>query len=84
MDPVIDPTESWKSMASRLVEFQEPPMVERSSLPLHLQPQNRVLGKVRSYLNGVSPQPQVSSRSSIQSEDINVNQCVYIPVEFKI
>lgn len=39
------------------MEFEEPPLVERNELPTTLQPQNRFLGKMRSYLNGMSPYP---------------------------
>lgn len=39
------------------MEFGEPPMVERDELPDGLQPQNRLMGKVNSYLNGQSPYP---------------------------
>jgi hypothetical protein len=33
VDPVIDPRESWKDWFWRNVEFQNPPLVERESLP---------------------------------------------------
>jgi hypothetical protein len=36
IDPVIDPREPWKKMINRIVEFEEPPMVERSELPSKL------------------------------------------------
>lgn len=32
-DPVIDPRETWKQWAVRQMEFKEPPLVERASLP---------------------------------------------------
>ena len=32
-DPVIDPRESWKQYIKRVVEFEDPPLVERSQLP---------------------------------------------------
>lgn len=32
-DPVIDPRESWGAFAKRVVEFEDPPLCERNSLP---------------------------------------------------
>ncbi|KRX05938.1 Ankyrin repeat-containing domain [Pseudocohnilembus persalinus] len=56
-DPVQDPREPWKKWFSRVLEFGEPPMVERDELPENLQPQNRLMGKINCYLNGESPYP---------------------------
>jgi len=39
------------------LEFEDPPLVERHDLPKDMQPQNRFLGKMRSYINGMSPYP---------------------------
>ena len=39
------------------MEFEDPPLVERHDLPKDMQPQNRFLGKMRSYINGMSPYP---------------------------
>jgi len=35
-DPVIDPRETWKDYVKRVVEFEDPPLVERNELPHHL------------------------------------------------
>ena len=59
-DPVIDPRESWGEFFKRIIEFEDPPLVERQELSNDLQPQNRLLGKMRSYINGMSPYPYVS------------------------
>lgn len=32
-DPVIDPRETWKEWFLRNLDFKEPPLVERASLP---------------------------------------------------
>eukprot|EP00828_Plagiopyla_frontata_P008453 TRINITY_DN14208_c0_g1_i1.p1 TRINITY_DN14208_c0_g1~~TRINITY_DN14208_c0_g1_i1.p1 ORF type:complete len:159 (-),score=24.56 TRINITY_DN14208_c0_g1_i1:4-480(-) len=55
IDPVIDPNETWRQYIHRVINFEEPPLVERSSLPNELQPQNRFLGRLNSYWNGKSP-----------------------------
>lgn len=57
LDPVIDPRETWKEFIKRHIEFEDPPMCERSELPIEMQPQNRLLGKIRHYINGLSPYP---------------------------
>ena len=49
-DPVADPNETWQHWFSRVSEFQNPPQVERDSLPEDLQPQNRTVGKVKIML----------------------------------
>lgn len=46
-DPVADPNESWGKWFARQIQFEDPPLVERSSLPEELQPQNRSLAKLR-------------------------------------
>ncbi|KAL4493994.1 hypothetical protein ABPG72_022011 [Tetrahymena utriculariae] len=73
IDPVIDPRETWIQFIKRNIEFEEPPVVERSELPQHLQPQNRFMGKVRQYLNGKSPYPpkqeQLEHRNNIELQD---------------
>ena len=58
-DPVPDPDETWKSWFARVIEFQNPPMVERSSLPPHKQPHNSVLGKILVKM-GLEDQPNAA------------------------
>lgn len=41
-----DPRESWGHWLKRNIDFKDAPLVERSSLPPELQPQNRNLGKL--------------------------------------
>eukprot|EP01017_Pseudomicrothorax_dubius_P027295 TRINITY_DN3124_c0_g3_i1.p1 TRINITY_DN3124_c0_g3~~TRINITY_DN3124_c0_g3_i1.p1 ORF type:complete len:274 (-),score=82.84 TRINITY_DN3124_c0_g3_i1:130-951(-) len=60
-DPVIDPRESWQQFFKRVMNFEDPPIVERSSLPPELQPQNRKLGKLRELLNLNAPAPAPTS-----------------------
>jgi ankyrin repeat protein len=54
-DPVIDPRETWTDFFKRVSNFDPPPLVERASLPNELQPQNRVLGKIRELINFKNP-----------------------------
>ena len=49
-DPVIDPRESWESWSLRVINFQNPPLIERSQLDESLQPQNRIMGTIHHYL----------------------------------
>jgi len=37
-DPVADPREPVSKIINRLIQFEEPPLVERSDLPIELQP----------------------------------------------
>ncbi|CAK74091.1 unnamed protein product (macronuclear) [Paramecium tetraurelia] len=53
LDPVIDPRETWGDFIYRQIEFQNPPLVERDELPSNLQPQNRIIGKIRQQINGL-------------------------------
>ncbi|CAD8170926.1 unnamed protein product [Paramecium octaurelia] len=53
LDPVIDPRETWGDFIYRQIEFKNPPLVERDELPIDLQPQNRMLGKIRQQINGL-------------------------------
>lgn len=54
-DPVIDPRETWGQFISRIINFDDPPICERSDLPSEMQPQNRFMGRMRMYLNGMAP-----------------------------
>lgn len=49
-DPISDPNETWAQWAHRVLEFQSPPLVERSSVPLQQQPQNKFLGQFKVLL----------------------------------
>lgn len=55
-DPVADPDESWKDWFNRVIDFEEPPRVERESLPASKQPQNKISGKVK-ILFGIDNPP---------------------------
>lgn len=57
-DPISDPRESWKHWTRRVLEFQNPPLVERSSVSVSEQPQNTALGKLKTRL-GISVVSQV-------------------------
>ena len=50
IDPVPDPNETWKSWFRRVLEFEEPPLVERSVIPEDQQPQRKLTGKLRILL----------------------------------
>jgi hypothetical protein len=53
-DPVIDPRETWRQWLWRQMDFEDPPLCERSELPEALQPQNRFWGKMHHYLSRVA------------------------------
>ena len=77
-DPVIDPRETWGQFFKRIAEFEDPPLVERHDLPNDMQPQNRFLGKMRSYINGMSPYPyttiQLKEEDKVHLENNTSNQ----------
>lgn len=54
-DPVTDPRETWKHWIHRVLEFEYAPQVERSALPTELQPQNTVLGRVKTFVGLENP-----------------------------
>lgn len=56
-DPVIDPRESWSEWFVRNLDFRDPPMVERNSLPEELRPENRRFGKLTHFLGKVALTP---------------------------
>ncbi|CAD8083153.1 unnamed protein product [Paramecium primaurelia] len=79
IDPVVDPRESWKQLIVRQIDFKEPPLVERTELPDHLQPQNRFWGKVRQSLNGLAVQPSQRMNQGDEGQNLQPN----IPQEIK-
>ncbi|CAD8167020.1 unnamed protein product [Paramecium octaurelia] len=70
-DPVVDPRESWKDMLKRIMKFDPPPICERSELPPHLQPQNRLLGRLNSYIYGMNPMPIEGNSMEMQVPETN-------------
>lgn len=70
-DPVPDPTETWKDWLNRVKDFENPPLVERHSLPAELQPQNRVLGKLRIKL-GIDKPPIDNDRNVTEVRPIEM------------
>jgi hypothetical protein len=36
------------------MEFKNPPLVERSSLPENLRPENRILGRISNFLSKIT------------------------------
>lgn len=56
-DPVIDPNETWKQWFLRNLEFKDPPLVERNSLPENLRPENRRFGKLGNFLSRMTMTP---------------------------
>lgn len=67
VDPVIDPRETWTQFFKRVLEFEEPPLVEREDLPPELQPQNRAFGKMSMYLEGLESNKNIK-RQDVQEE----------------
>lgn len=55
VDPVSDPREPWKDWMKRVIDFEEPPLVERHALPPDLQPQNTTLGKLKTFMGLENP-----------------------------
>jgi len=80
-DPVIDPRETWGQFAKRILEFEEPPLVERDSLPEELRPENRALGRLRSYFNGLSPYPEQQGVERAEVADDNIRDPQHIEVD---
>lgn len=71
IDPVVDPQESYASMIKRILNFEDPPLVERSSLARDQQPQYRFWGVVRQYINGLEVKPvkvEKEERKEVGSE----------------
>lgn len=81
MDPVIDPRETWSAFFKRILEFEDPPLVflflfqvEREELPPNLQPQNRAMGKISMYLEGVNDIHSDSKNQSVMEQRKLTNQ----------
>ena len=68
-DPVVDPRESWGEWSKRQLEFKDPPLVERASLPEDLQPQNRKLGKLRTMVSNFAMSPMVKQKPKLNPID---------------
>ena len=56
-DMIIDPRQSWKNWFKRTLNFEEPPMIERNSIPENQQPHNSLFGKYDNISNGINPYP---------------------------
>ena len=54
-DPVADPREPWGTWMKRVIDFEEPPLVERHALPPDLQPQNTALGRLKTFMGMENP-----------------------------
>ena len=52
---VVDRRETWGKWVWRQLNFEEAPLIPREDLPLNLQPQASIRGKVINYMNGVDP-----------------------------
>ncbi|CAD8082972.1 unnamed protein product [Paramecium sonneborni] len=78
LDPVVDPRESWGNFIYRQIEFKNPPMVERNELPFDLQPQNRIIGKIRQQINGLPVEKNKSLQYSQISPQNQKNDSVEI------
>ena len=60
--------------------------VERDSLPAELRPENRALGRLRSYFNGLSPYPEENiERAEVaeHKDDENINDPQHIQVDIQ-
>ena len=54
-DLVVDRRESWRNWITRQLYFEEAPLVPREDLPISLQPQSSITGKIVNYINGIDP-----------------------------
>ena len=62
-DPVDDPRESWTEWQKRIIDFDfSAPKVERDSLPQDLQPQNTLIGRIKTYAGIESPLPELNQQ----------------------
>lgn len=68
VDPVADPTESWGNWVKRVIDFEEPPLVERNALPRELQPQNTKIGKLKILLRMETSGPAEENIENYNSE----------------
>lgn len=70
-DPVIDPRESWGNWTHRIINFEPPPLVERSLLPEEWRPENRgILPKMNNYLH----KSTLLSESTLKEEEDEKNE----------
>ena len=58
-DLVVDRRESYRSWVWRQLNFEEAPLCPREELPLYLQPQSSIRGKLINYINGIDPRKPV-------------------------
>lgn len=66
LDPVSDPRESWGAWMKRVMDFEEPPLVERQALPPEIQPQNTTLGRLKTFIGLENPPPDYDPTIPIQ------------------
>jgi len=69
-DLVVDRREGYKSWVWRQLNFQDAPLVPREELPLELQPQSSIRGKIINYINGVDPRLPQAQNSAAQKVDV--------------
>ena len=66
VDPVADPREPWGQWAKRVIDFEDPPLVERSALPPHMQPQNTTIGRLKTFMGMENPPDDVDTTIPIR------------------
>lgn len=54
---VIDPRETWGDWLKRQANFDEPPMIDRESLPQENQPHKSLFGRLENVREGINPYP---------------------------
>lgn len=50
----------------RQMNFEEAPLIPREELPLNLQPQSSITGKVLNYMNGVDPRVPNNANNAVE------------------
>eukprot|EP00358_Blepharisma_japonicum_P004739 CAMPEP_0202941170 /NCGR_PEP_ID=MMETSP1395-20130829/1281_1 /ASSEMBLY_ACC=CAM_ASM_000871 /TAXON_ID=5961 /ORGANISM="Blepharisma japonicum, Strain Stock R1072" /LENGTH=192 /DNA_ID=CAMNT_0049636133 /DNA_START=234 /DNA_END=812 /DNA_ORIENTATION=- len=77
VDPVSDPNETWKDWAKRVIDFEEPPLVERDSLPYELQPQNTKIGKLKILLRMETDKRESDEEGMYQGSESRLSRADY-------
>ena len=72
-DLVVDRREGWRNWAWRQFNFEDAPLVPREQLPLELQPQTSIRGKVINYINGIDPRLPLNTKATVTSNQMDVD-----------
>lgn len=69
-DLVVDRREGYRDWIWRQLNFGEAPLVPREELPVHLQPQTSIRGKLVNYINGVDPRLPMNRNADAKAKKI--------------